>query len=145
MTDTEPTGERPSRIQLAGCIIQNPEGKILLIHRNTPKRTQWEVLGGKSEAGEPLQVTAVREAGEELDIGVAIEDKMGEHEFEEDGFVDNYTWYKATIISGEPKIMEPAFDQFGYYSWEELRDMRDELSANAKNLVDAYLAGQLSL
>jgi 8-oxo-dGTP diphosphatase len=145
MTDTEPPGEIPSRVQLAGCIIQNPEGKILLIHRNTPKRTQWEVLGGKNETGEPLQVTAIREAGEELDIGVTIEGKLGEHEFEEDGFVSNYTWYKATIISGEPKIMEPAFDQFGYYAWEELRDMRNELSANARNLVDAYLAGQLSL
>jgi 8-oxo-dGTP pyrophosphatase MutT (NUDIX family) len=145
MTDTEPKREIPSRLQLAGCIIQNPEGKILLIHRNTPKRAQWEVLGGKNERGEPLQVTAVREAGEELGIGVAIKGKLGEHEFEEDGFVNNYTWYEATIISGEPKIMELPFDQFSYYSWEELRNMRGDLSANAKNLVDVYFVGQLKL
>ncbi len=145
MTDMEPIKEMPSKRQLAGCVIQDQEGRILLIHRNTPERVQWEMLGGKNEIGDPLQITAVKEAGEELNIGIAIKRKLGEHEFEEDGHVNNYTWYEATIISGTPEIMEPKFDKFDHFSWEQLRDMRDELSANVKNLVDVYFAGQFRL
>jgi len=39
-------------IHLADCIIQDKDGKILLLHRNTPKRTQWEIPGGKIKEGE---------------------------------------------------------------------------------------------
>ncbi|MCR4277603.1 MAG: hypothetical protein NUV80_03295 [Candidatus Berkelbacteria bacterium] len=29
-------------VRLAGCIILDPQGRLLLMHRHTPERTQWE-------------------------------------------------------------------------------------------------------
>jgi 8-oxo-dGTP diphosphatase len=148
MTDAEPKGELPSQIQLAGAIIQNPEGKILLIHRNTSKRTQWEVPGGKvgdNIKDETPEETVLREIREELGIEIEIKGKAGEHEFSENGFTNDYSWYNAVIISGEPKPMEEGHDNVGWFSWEELRVMNEELSANLRNLVDAKFAGQLQL
>jgi mutator protein MutT len=136
------------RIQLAGAIIQNLEGKILLIHRNTAKRTQWEVPGGKVGdfiENETLEQTVVREIKEELGIEIEIKEKAGEHEFSEDGYTNDYSWYNAIIISGEPKPMEKGHDRVSYYSWEDLRKMYDELSSNLRNLVDAYFRRELKL
>jgi len=136
-----------SRIQLAGCVIQNPEGKILLIHRNTAKRVQWEVPGGKVGdfiKNETPEETVTREIREELGIEIEIKGKAGEHEFLEDGYVNDYAWYNATTTSGEPRPMEKGHDNIGYFSWEELRTMND-LSSNLANLVDAYFKGDLQL
>lgn len=47
-----------SRITLAGCVILDEKGGLLLMHRNTPKRVQWELPGGKVEAGEEPEQTA---------------------------------------------------------------------------------------
>jgi 8-oxo-dGTP diphosphatase len=155
MTDEiSPKTELPKKLQLAGCIIQNPEGKILLIHRNAPAkgnlpaRIQWETPGGSvgdHVKDETPEQAVIREAREELGIELEVQTKAGEHEFTEDGHTMDYAWYNATIISGEPKPLEPKHDNVGWFSWEELREMTEKLSANAKNLVDAYFAGQLKL
>jgi len=147
MSDEEVKSKIPSRVQLAGCIIQNPEGKILLIHRNTPKRAQWEVPGGKIGdhiPSEKPEEAVLREVKEELGIEIKILGKAGEHEFSEDGYTMDYAWYNATIISGEPQPMEKSHDKVGYFSWEELRAMKEELSINLRNLVDVYFAGELN-
>jgi 8-oxo-dGTP diphosphatase len=140
--------EKLTRIQLAGCIIQNSEGKILLIHRSSPKRTQWEVPGGKvgdNIKGETPEETVLREVEEELGIKIKILDKAGEHEFSEDGHTMDYAWYNVTIISGEPQPIEANHDKVGYFSWEELKMMDTELSSNLRNLVAAYFRGELKL
>ena len=56
----------------------------------------------------------------------------------------DYVWYKAVIVSGELKIMEDKFDQFRYFSLEELQKIKDKLSPNARNLVNHYLSGDLN-
>jgi 8-oxo-dGTP diphosphatase len=154
MTDLEPTGEIPSRIQLAGCIIQNPEGRILLIHRNAPvrgnipARIQWETPGGSVGdhiQDETPQEAVMREVREELGIEIEVGDKVGSFEFSEDGKNFNYTSYKALLVAGEPQALESNHDGVGWFSWEELREMTSELSANAKNLVDTYFRGELKL
>ncbi|MCL5438495.1 MAG: NUDIX domain-containing protein [Patescibacteria group bacterium] len=137
--------KKDNKIRLAGCVMQNTEGKILLLHRNTSKRIQWEMPGGKIEKGEDPVKTAEREIDEELGIAVKIVNKLGGQEFLEDGFFMDYIWYKAVIISGEPKIMEDKFDKFSYFSWDELREMKGQLSLNAQNLVDAFFANKLNL
>lgn len=132
-----------NKIQLAGCVLENSEGKILLLHRNTPKRIQWETPGGKIEEGEDPIKTAQREVLEELNITVEIVNKLGEHEFFEGGYFMDYVWYKAVIRSGMPQIMEDKFDEIKYFSWKELKEMENKLSANTKNLVNAYFQKQL--
>lgn len=124
------------KIRLAGCIIKNSEGKILLVHRNTPKRNQWEIPGGKIDEGENPEQTARREILEELGIDVQIINKLGEKEFFEDGYVMDYIWLDAKIISCEPKLMEDGFDAFKYFSLDELKKMKDQLSPNARNFIE---------
>lgn len=135
------------RIQMAGAIIQDPEGKILLIHRNTPRRTQWEIPGGKIGdfiKDETPEQTVAREIREELGVEIKIESKAGEHEFLDDGYTNDYAWYNAVIISGGPKAMEKGHDNAKYFSWDELKTMKD-LSNNLINLIDVYFKGKLNL
>jgi ADP-ribose pyrophosphatase YjhB (NUDIX family) len=150
----EPTREIPSRIRAAGVIIQNPEGKILLIHRdapakgNVPPRAQWETIGGGVAdhiKDETPQEAVIREAWEEAGIEIEVGDQAGSFDFSEDGNNFRYISFNATIVSGEPKPLEPKHDKVGWFSWEELREMTEGLSANLKNLVAAKFAGQLNL
>lgn len=123
------------KIRLAGCIIKDSEGKILLLHRNTVNRNQWEIPGGKIDEGENPEQTAKREVKEELGIDVQIINKNGEKEFSEDGYLMDYVWFDAKIVLGEPKLMENKFDKFKYFSLDELKEMKDKLSPNARNFI----------
>jgi mutator protein MutT len=108
-----------------GAFIINEEGKILLTHRGPSARNQvgkWEAPGGKVEFGETAEQTIVREAKEELGIDIKVDDLLG--------FVDDIipeekqhwagpTWL-ASIVSGEPKIMEPDMcDGMDWFTVEE--------------------------
>jgi 8-oxo-dGTP diphosphatase len=131
-------------LKLAGCIIEEKQGKILLLHRNTSGRVQWETPGGKIEEGEDSQVAAIREVKEELGVDVSILGKLGEHLFEEDGHAMHYIWYRAKITSGTPSPQEAKFDKLQAFSWLELRAMFNDLSPNTKNLVVAYESGEIA-
>ncbi len=122
------------KIQLAGCVIENKQGKILLLHRNTSERQQWETPGGKIEPGENPTSTAKREVAEELGVEVNIVGEIGRKDFLEDGHEMGYVWYRAEIISGMPRTIEKKHDKIEYFTWDELSDMQD-LSSNTKNLV----------
>ncbi len=124
-------------MQLAGCIIKSQDNKVLLMHRNTEKRAQWEIPGGKVEAGEIPTLTAVRELREELGIGVELIRQISTKTFEEDGIDYEYFWFEAKITEGTPYIAEPdTFDNLKYFSIDELETMQD-LSGNTRNFVTA--------
>lgn len=127
------------KLQLAGCVIENEEGKILLLHRNTPERQQWETPGGKIEPDEDPLLTAKREVTEELGIEVDIAEEIGRKDFIEDNHQMGYIWYKAEIISGNPTPAEDKHDKLDYFSWDELRGRKD-LSPNARNLVEFHFS-----
>lgn len=121
--------------RLAGCVLKNSEGKLLVIHRNTPKRNQWGLPGGKIEENEDPKEAAKRELREELGIDVEITNKLGEKEFQEDGFIIDCIWFAAVIKSGTPKLLEYSFDDFKYFSKQELEGMKNQLSPNLQNLI----------
>lgn len=123
-------------IRLAGCIIRNEDGKILLLHRNKKGVEQWELPGGKLEKGETAQVAAVREIREELGVEITNVMPVGQAAFQENGREFTYSWFDAKIAAGvSPSIREPeAFDSVRYWSVTELRQ-RSDLSANLKNLL----------
>lgn len=133
-----------NKIKLAGCVILDEEGKMLLMHRNTPKRVQWELPGGKIEENEEPMLTAQREVLEELGIKVSIVKKLGEKSFQEDGYEMDYIWFLATIDKGVPTLKEEKFDALKYFSWDELQN-ESTLSANTRNLVEAYFKNGLEL
>jgi 8-oxo-dGTP diphosphatase len=121
--------------ELAGCVIYDEEGKLLVLHRNTPNLVQWELPGGKIEEGEEAANAAVREISEELLIDVEIIRKLGHASFEGLSTTWNYTWFEATIIDGVPVVGEPSkFDAVGYVAKEDLAKRKD-ISPNLVNLL----------
>ncbi|AWW37788.1 hypothetical protein ADL00_15365 [Streptomyces sp. AS58] len=133
-------------LHLAGCIIKDDEERILLLHRNTTKRTQWEIPGGKIDDGESPEQTAVRELEEELGVQVKIAGELGGKSFQEDGYTMKYTWFRAVVLAGEPTVMEPStHDDVRYFAVGDLEELRDELSPNTVNFLDEYTSGRISL
>ncbi len=134
------------KILLAGCVILDGAGKVLLLHRNTPKRVQWETPGGKIEEGEGSEEAAEREVEEELGVKVEIVKELGRADFKEDGYTMGYVWYLAEVEDGKPETKEKEkFDKLAYFSWQELKEMENEVSPNTKNLVEAYWQDELEM
>jgi len=132
-------------INLAGCIIYDENGDVLMLHRKTKERTQWEIPGGGVDAGEEPDAAAIRELQEELGVAVRIVRELGHREFTEGGSSFDYTWFQAEITAGEPGIKEKSYDKFGYLSLVTLTRRYDELSANTKNFLEAIAYGEIDL
>jgi 8-oxo-dGTP pyrophosphatase MutT (NUDIX family) len=142
------------QLRLAGCILINSRGHILLLHRI--KRDQWEIPGGKIDeivngqivrSGATAEATVERELKEELCVDVEIVKRLGDREFSEDQYVMHYTWYLGKIKGeDEPAIGEPEkYDGLRAFSLTDLQHMRDQLSGNTKNFADAWAAGEFTL
>lgn len=130
---------KPSSILLAGCIIPDKSGKILLLHRQKGPKDQWETPGGKLEPGETPEQAATREVKEEIGVQVELIKPLGENDFAEGDQPYHYYWFLSKIISGYPSIQEPqTFTEIKYFTWVEIATMHDLLSPNTKNLDTAY-------
>lgn len=129
------------KINLAGCVILNKD-KILLLHRK--RNNCYELPGGKIDIGEQPEITAKRELKEELLCDVEIIKKIGEKDFEEDGYVMGYTWFLARIINNQtPGVGEPEkFDKFEYLSIGEMDNYG--LSSNMRNLLSELKKGEIN-
>jgi 8-oxo-dGTP pyrophosphatase MutT (NUDIX family) len=129
--------ELPTK-QLAGCVIYDDKGGILLIHRNTLSLVQWELPGGKVEKDESLEQTAIRETQEEIGVVVNVVDILGSANFIHEHINWNYTWFEARIGPNDvPVVKEPEkFDKINYFPIYELRK-RSDLSPNVTNLLKA--------
>lgn len=124
-------------MELAGCVLRNEQGEILLLHRNKKDRVQWELPGGKREEGETTEAAAIREIKEELGVDVRLTAALGGAIFVENQARHSYTWYDAALVqqSDVPRICEPqTFDDLRYWNVTELTN-RDDLSANLQNLL----------
>jgi 8-oxo-dGTP pyrophosphatase MutT (NUDIX family) len=122
--------------ELAGCVITNAEGRILLIHRNTPQLVQWELPGGKREPHETLEQTAIREAAEEISVDIRIIEKLGCSEFDDDGVRWQYTWFRAEVTAGVIAIGEPdRYDGLDYFDLISPSIAEHDFSINVHNLA----------
>ncbi|MGS2641183.1 NUDIX domain-containing protein [Streptosporangium sp. LJ11] len=132
------------QLQLAGCVIPNADGEILFLHRNTVKRQQWEIPGGKLDLNEDAVKTAIREVREEMGVEVEILRELGTRSFDEDGYMMVYTWFLAQIIDGTPAVQEPAtHDRCEYLSLTQLSQIADELSPNTHNFLEEVTSGRI--
>lgn len=122
-------------LRLAGCVVRNEKGEMLLLHRNKKGVQQWELPGGKLEPGEKPEQAAVRELEEELGVTVTIRAHLGEAPFTEKEYSCLYTWFEAEIMGEQqPTICEPqTFDELRYWNLQDIKG-RVDISANLKNL-----------
>lgn len=130
------------KITLAGCAILHKDS-ILLLHRI---KTDWyELPGGKIDAGETPEEAATRELKEELQCDVEIIRRLGEKDFEENGYTMGYIWLLASIKNGQsPSIGEP--DKFSGYAYVPLKKLTEhKLSLNMQNFFQALNDKTISL
>ena len=123
--------------RVAGCIITDQHQKLLLLHRNKNGKIQWKTPGGKVEVGESDKQAALRELKEEIGVTVKIVNKIGESDFQENEKTYHYVWFAATLVaSTAPILLEHGFDDFGYFSVDELHQMQSLLSAGTKKFLE---------
>ena len=132
-------------VKMAGCIIMDAEGDVLVMHRKTARATHWELPGGKIELGETAEEAAVRELGEELGVDVKLTRKVGERVCDEVDYSLHFEWFLAEITAGEPRLLEPVFDKFGFLSPITLTRRYDELSPGLKSFLEAVAYGKIDL
>ncbi|MGM1064191.1 NUDIX hydrolase [Saccharothrix sp. Mg75] len=134
------------QVKLAGCVIRDDRGRVLLLHRNTPELRQWEIPGGKLYPDEDPESAARRELREEMGVEVAVGQNLGTRSFVENGRTMVYTWFLARITAGEPQALEQHIhDRWGYYHVTELAAMVEELSPNARNFLREVTEGNISI
>jgi 8-oxo-dGTP diphosphatase len=133
-------------LELSGVIARNQNGAILLVHRNTPKRKQWEIPGGKVE-DEPAAHAACREFHEELGVTARVVRLLGTCTFPEDGYNMSYWWFLAEILDGEPRPREADIhDRCAYFTMHELAAMPDtDLSASLRLFMREVARGTVRL
>ncbi len=68
----------------------------------------WEFVGGKVEPGETKEQALVRECREELDVAVTAGEVFMEVVHEYPDLTVHLTLMNASIVSGEPKLLEHA-------------------------------------
>jgi len=81
----------------SGRVILLKDDEVLLIKRVKNDRTYYVFPGGKAEVGETPEMTAMREAYEELGVQVELGDCFETVRFSE---VQQY-YFLATIVGGE--------------------------------------------
>lgn len=132
------------QIVLAGCVLLDPYGRILLLHRQRDDVGQWEMPGGKVEKDETPVLAALREIKEELGVDVDIAKALGSEDFEVDDTAYKYHWFLAMIVDGAPDIMEAeTFDDLDYFDIEDLPSLA--LSANMQVFHEKLLTGEVVL
>lgn len=133
-------------MHLAGVIVPNDHGEILLLHRAMVRRVQWEIPGGKIEEGEEPSTAAAREALEELSTEITIVRELGSERFYEDGHSILYTWFLGAAKSGQPRIGEPdKYDDLRYWAPELLRTTSEPISPNTANFIRRLGDGSISI
>ena len=124
----------------AGCgaAIRNEDGQLLLIQRLTqPEAGCWGLPGGKIDFGEEAKTATAREIAEELGIEIHVE--VIACLTETIGGEDGRHWvapvYNAHILSGTPRVMEPA--KHGGWGWFNLDDLPEKLTTPTRQYLAA--------
>ena len=109
-------------IHVAAAVIRK-DGRIFVTRRGYgPWKGWWEFPGGKIEAGETPQEALVREIREELDTGIAVEEKVTDIEYDYPEFHLSMECFFCRIVSGEPVLKE--HDSARWVLPEEMSDFR---------------------
>lgn len=107
-------------------VVLQKDGKILLVQEKQPKAYEkWNFPGGRVDAGETLELAAMREAKEEsgFDVSIIKEILVMHPSVERPVF----HIYMAEIIGGELKFPEDEILDAKWFTKEEIKAMESEL------------------
>ncbi len=119
-------------VRLAGCIVRDEDGRILLLHRNTPELRQWELPGGKIQ-DETAEAAMRRELLEEVGVELRNVRFFGDAPVRQGHKEFHYSWFTGEIATGVPAALEEKFDDIRFIPVAELPLL--ELSANMRVLL----------
>ncbi len=107
--------------QSAATLIVNAKNEVLLVHKAYGGRV-YGLPGGVVDPGELPVQAAVREAREEIGVEVRLEYQLGVYHLRGGGRPEQYsTVYVATIVSGEPHVVDPReISKIGWYGLDAL-------------------------
>lgn len=109
-------------VDVVVAIIVNPEGKTLIAKRKQGKIMGgcWEFPGGKSEPGESLEFSVMRELKEEMDIDVNVGEMIAEIEYCYEWGEVHLIAFHTDIVKGEIKLLD--HDEIAWVSMDEMRE-----------------------
>ncbi|OGI59807.1 hypothetical protein A3C60_01700 [Candidatus Nomurabacteria bacterium RIFCSPHIGHO2_02_FULL_37_45] len=124
-------------------ILQNQEGKILLLHRNwekypeVKKDNSWDIVGGRINIGTPLMENLKREIFEEIKLNLTEEPKLiaAQDILRTDKHVVRLTYFGK--IEGEPKLDE-YHDSYKWLTKEEIKN-KEGLDQYSKQVFEKYI------
>lgn len=138
------TKRRGGRLVVAGGLIVDPRGRIMLIHRATASARWWETPGGKVDRGEHPRQAAIRELSEELGVTTSVIGDLGWHDLRSTTQPIRYALYLMQINEGDPRPLETdRFDAVEFFSWTQMLSMLEELSPNARNVFEMITRGRI--
>lgn len=122
-----------------GAAIINDAAEVLLLQRlREPEAGAWGLPGGKIDFGEPAERAIVREVEEELGVKIAISGLACFGEIIDGG--DGRHWvspiFKAHIVSGEPKLMEP--EKHGGWGWYGMNSLPENLTTPTRQFLRSF-------
>lgn len=127
-------------IKAGGGIVVNPEGKILLIHRNGA----WDIPKGKLEKGEKIHDCSVREVQEECKVKVSlggfITDTKHTYVGSKKRVLKISSWYEMFIVDDskmKPQKKE-GIDKVEWKTKEEAYALLKESFSSLTWLLDEY-------
>lgn len=126
----------------ATAIIPYPEGKILLVKRDTvPFKGYWALPGGRKEPSEKVEQTAIREVKEETGLDVDVVQVIGE--YVEKGIKDEveYEYYPTCfvvkVVGGEVKRQVSEIQEIKLFS---LKALPEPLAFEHDKMIKDYLS-----
>jgi 8-oxo-dGTP diphosphatase len=125
------TDEMPEPSKCATAFGFTFEGDKLLMTRLRDQRRQWDIPGGRIEAGETPAEAAIREVWEETSVKVEVLELIGTQELELFGERSvNHTWpypisvqiyFLCKVLQAEPFVADDEAAERGYFSPIEVR------------------------
>src|ERR1700729_4593676 len=127
-------------IKAAGGVAWRPgpdgEPEILLVHRK--KYDDWSLPKGKTEPGEQLPVTAVREVLEEGGARLALRRRLASVRYNVGGRPKRVHYWAASVLSLDDRAVPN--DEVDQIAWVDPDRASERISYNRDNAVIADFA-----
>ncbi len=113
---------------VVAAVVLKKDGKYLLVQEKQPKAYGlWNLPAGKVDIGETIEEAAVREAREESGFVVKILRKLDIYQAQATEWPKHV--FEGEIIRGELKFPKAEMLDARWFSFEEIKIMKDKLRA----------------